>query len=324
MTHYKQLTYAQRCQIEALKKSGLSQNKMADIIGVNQSTISRELRRNRGLRGYRHKQAQRLAAERRHSANKAYKMTPELVRLIEDKLCEEQWSPDQISGWLKKQGETTISHERIYLHIWANKRAGGNLWENLRRQHKPYDKRRNGKSTRGVIRNRIGIENRPDIVDKKTRVGDWEFDTVIGCHHQGALVTLVERKTKFTLVGLVEHKTADAVTKEIVRLLTPYKHLVHTMTADNGKEFAYHEVIAKKLAADFYFARPYHSWERGLNENTNGLLRQYFPKCTNLRKMDYEEVVQTMDKLNRRPRKTLGYATPHDLMQNSLMATGVA
>ena len=273
---YKQLTNDQRCQIYTLKKRGDSQRAIAEFIGVNQSTISRELERNSGERGYRHKQAQQKADQRRREAVAPRKMTAEMIGVIELKLRED-WSPEQVSGWLLDTQEQLISHESIYKHIWADKRAGGDLYKHLRRQGKKYDKRRHGKSTRGQIKGRVSIDDRPSVVDDKSRIGDWEIDTMIGKGHSGALVTVVERVTNFTVAAQVDSKSAADVTRATIELLTPFQSVVHTITADNGKEFAYHDQITKALDAEVYFAHPYSSWERGLNENTNGLLRQYFP-----------------------------------------------
>ena len=313
MGTYQQLTYAQRCQISALKRIKFSQSKIAETIGVSQSTVSRELNRNTGERGYRHKQAHEKSAQRRREAAKPTKMTPKMITVIESKLRIE-WSPEQISGWLLDEQALLISHETIYLHIWADKQDGGNLYTHLRRQGKKYDKRRNGKSTRGQIKNRVSIDDRPCIVDDKSRIGDWEIDTVIGKGHSGALVTIVERVTKFTVSAQVNSKSAEDVTRATIALLRPYKDMVHTITADNGKEFAYHEKISKVLSADVYFAHPYSSWERGLNENTNGLLRQYFPKDTDFKKVTQLEVRRAVKRLNTRPRKDLEFKTPDQLM----------
>lgn len=310
---YQQLTYEQRCQISILKKSGFSQRSIADAIEVNQSTVSRELARNTGGRGYRHKQAQYRTKRRRAEAVSTTKMTPEAIELIETKLRLD-WSPEQISGWLLTEQEQLISHESIYLHVWADKRAGGDLYRHLRRQGKKYDKRRNGKSTRGHIKNRVSIDDRPQVVDEKSRIGDWEIDTVIGKGHRGALVTVVERVTKYTVSAQVNSKSAADVTKATIRLLKPLKDIVHTITADNGKEFSYHEKISRALSADVYFAHPYSSWERGLNENTNGLLRQYFPKGTDLKAIKEIDVSRAVKRLNTRPRKGLGFKTPEKLM----------
>lgn len=319
MSNYKQLTYEQRCQIEVLNKSGMTQQEIADAVETSQPTVSRELKRNTGQRGYRHKQAQGKAEERRHNANKSVKMTEQMIARIELKLSE-KWSPEQISGGLSDEHGVTLSHERIYQHIWADKCTGGALYTHLRRQGKRYQKRCNGKTSRGQIRNRVGIEERPAVVDEKSRIGDWEIDTVIGKGHSGALVTIVERATQFTLVANVPNKSAEAVTAATIQLLKPYKEALHTITADNGKEFAYHEQLTAKLGAAVYFARPYHSWERGLNENTNGLLRQYWPKSTDFTQVTDKDVLAVVTQLNQRPRKTLGFKTPEVLMQNHMAA----
>jgi len=319
MSNYKQLTYEQRCQIEVLNKSGMTQQEIADAVETSQPTVSRELKRNTGQRGYRHKQAQGKAEERRHNASKSVKMTELMIARIELKLSE-KWSPEQISGWLSDEHGETLSHERIYQHIWADKRTGGALYTHLRRQGKRYQKRCNGKTSRGQIRNRVGIEERPSVVDEKSRIGDWEIDTVIGKGHSGALVTIVERATQFTLVANVPNKSAEAVTAATIQLLRPYKEALHTITADNGKEFAYHEQLTAELGVAVYFARPYHSWERGLNENTNGLLRQYWPKSTDFTQVTDKDVLAVVTQLNQRPRKTLGFKTPEVLMQNHMAA----
>jgi IS30 family transposase len=316
---YQQLTYEQRCQISVLIKSGLSQREIGAAVDVSQSTISRELTRNTGERGYRHKQAQSKASMRREQAIRPTKMTPGMISIIESKLRID-WSPEQVSGWLLGECGELISHESIYLHIWADKRGGGNLYTHLRRRGKKYDKRRNGKSTRGQIRNRVSIDERPEIVDYKSRIGDWEIDTVIGKGHRGALVTIVERSTNFTVSAQVNSKSAADVTEATIALLLPYKGAVLTITADNGKEFAYHEQVSKALCTDFYFAHPYSSWERGLNENTNGLLRQYFPKNTDLKGVTQQEVKHALDRLNSRPRKGLDFKTPGKLMGDHMAA----
>jgi IS30 family transposase len=244
-------------------------------------------------------------------------MTPEVITYIEMKLCHE-YSPVQISCTMRGSVGVRVSHERIYQHIWQNKKHGGVLFRNLRiAGGKKHRKRYGKKDWRGKIPNRVDIDQRPAIVANKTRVGDWEADLVSGVHHRGFLVTLVERKSKFTLIGHVKQKTADEVTTEIVRLLAPSKEHVQTITFDNGREFSEHELINESLDCQSYFAKPYHSWERGLNENTNGLIRQYFPKKTDLREVTREEISFVMDRLNHRPRKTLAFMTPHDIFVNS-------
>lgn len=324
MSAYKQLTQEQRYFIYQLNKIGFNQSEIASEIGVNKSTVSRELKRNTGGRGYRPQQAQNKAIKRRLSAAKAIKMTQPTTDLIEDKLVE-QWSPEQVSGWLYTEHKISLSHERIYQHIWQNKHQGGDLYQHLRRQGKKYQKRgSNGKQSRGQIKDRISIDDRPQVVDDKKRVGDWEIDTVIGKGHSGALVTIVERKTMYTLIARVYGKCADWVTQATIKLLEPFIDRTHSITADNGKEFAYHKEITQALETAFYFAHPYHSWERGLNENTNGLIRQYFPKNTDFKTVDDEDVYNVMQKLNNRPRKSLGFKTPLQMMQKSFSRSDIS
>jgi IS30 family transposase len=216
-----------------------------------------------------------------------------------------------VSGQLKAELDILISHERIYQHIWTDKRHGGTLYTHLRQSNKKRKKQYGSKDKRGQIRNRVSIDERPAIVAEKTRIGDWEIDTVIGQNHQGALVTIVDRVSKFTLMKKVDSKHAEVVTAATIILLQPYLDKTLTITADNGKEFAGHEAIKEQLSANVYFAHPYCSWERGLNENTNGLIRQYFTKGSSFENITDDEVEAVMNKLNHRPRKTLKFKTPH-------------
>lgn len=319
MKSYKQLTYEQRCQIYVLKQSNLAQQAIGDAIGASQSAVSRELKRNTGARGYRYQQAQRKSEARRSEATKALKMTPDMINLIESKLSL-KWSPEQISGWLKTERGERLSTETIYQHIWADKAAGGSLYCDLRRQGKAYQSRGKTTAGRGHIKNRVSIDERPSIVDDKGRLGDWEIDLVIGKGHSGALVTIVERQTSFSVSARINDKSAVTVTAATIALLKPFKSAVHTITADNGKEFAYHEQLTSALDAPVYFADPYSSWQRGLNENTNGLLRQYWPKSTDFKKISANEVAAVIINLNDRPRKKLGYKTPADLMTKHMAA----
>lgn len=312
MKHYQQLTKEQRYQICGLRKAGFNQTEIADEIGVNKSTICRELSRNRGQRGWRPKQAQELRDKRRQVCNHAKRFAREDWNKI-DRLIRQDMSPEQASARLELENELSISHETIYQYIYADKRAGGELWQHLRCQ-KPRRKRyASGFDRRGTIRNRVSIDERPKIVEQRVRIGDWEGDTVIGKNHKGALVTLAERKSRYVLAGQLCSKHSVGVTEKINSLLRPYMHKCHTVTFDNGKEFAEHETIALELGADIYFAHPYHSWERGLNENSNGLLRQYFPKNMELTDVTEEQVQWAVDRLNHRPRKVLGFRSPHEV-----------
>jgi IS30 family transposase len=311
---YHHLTRDQRCQIYALNKRGFSQEEIGKDVGAGQCTISRELSRNQGLRGYRPKQAQGLAARRCSAGNAvATVMTPALIERVDKLLVSHQWSPQQISGALKLSDGTQVSHESLYQHIWADKREGGVLYRHLRQQGKRRNKRSGKNAGRGMIPGRVDINERPKIVDEKTRVGDWELDSIIGAKHVGAITSMVERKTKLTRLVLLPGPTADATRQGIVKRLKPLKAHVLTLTSDNGKEFAGHCKISKTLNAGFYFATPYHSWERGLNENTNGLVRQYFPKGMDFATLTNADVQRVENLLNDRPRKTLGYRSPNEV-----------
>jgi IS30 family transposase len=307
---YKQLTCEQRYAIRILIKKNYLQKDIAEAIGVNKSTISRELKRNSGKRGYRPKQAQQKAVERRRD-----KSPPRIGEDTWSKVRSEikdDWSPEQISGRLKEAEDISISHEWIYQFIIKDKQTGGDLYTHLRCKSKRR-KRYGSYERRGIIKNRRSIEERPAIVETKERIGDWEADTIIGKAHKGAIVSLTERKTKMCLIYKVERKTADLVSKAMSKLLLPLKNIVYTITSDNGKEFALHEETAETLGTDFYFAHPYASYERGLNENTNGLIRQYFPKDRDFRTITDKELIMAMKKLNNRPRKTLGFLTPNEV-----------
>ena len=318
---YKQLTQEERYQIYILKKAEYSQTQIAELLERDKSTISRELRRNRGLKGYRPRQAHNLALRRRY--DKAQPRIGNPVWQLVEALIRDEWSPEQIVGRVEMEQGVSISHEWIYQHVYTDKRSGGNLYRFLRCQ-KVRRKRYGLYSRRGTIPNQVSIDERPAIVDAKRRFGDWEGDTVIGKSHRGALVTLVERKSLYTVIRSVTHKTAAAVRAAVVDGLTPYIDRVHTITYDNGREFTDHEGMASDLETRIYFAHPYASWERGLNENTNGLIRQYFPKDRDLRTVTTCEIEKAMDKLNHRPRKSLGYRTPYEVFFNTRTSLTVA
>lgn len=310
MRHYTQLTREERYQIYALKTAGHNQAEIAKIIGRHKSTVSRELTRNRGLRGYRPKQANSFAENRRHEKSTSRISSENWGRV--ELLLREDWSPEQISDWLRREEDIHISHEWIYQYILRDKHKGGDLYRHLRCQ-KPRKKRYGASDRRGQLKERVSIDERPDVVKERSRIGDWEADTVIGKQGGAVLVTLVERKTRLSVIGKAPDRTAKEVTAVILKGLLPLAPQVQTLTYDNGKEFAQHQKIAKELDACGYFAHPYHSWERGLNENTNGLIRQYFPKGKDLSDITDAEIQAVMDKLNNRPRKCLGFKTPNQV-----------
>jgi len=235
------------------------------------------------------------------------------MRKIVDEKIALDWSPDQITNWCKNQGIDMVSHERIYQYVWEDKRQGGELYKHLRTGLKKYKKRYGSKSSRGQIPNKVSIDKRPAIVDKKSRVGDFESDLIVGKDHKGALLTIVDRKSCFLIVENTEGKKAAVVAKKMINALAPYKPWVKTITNDNGKEFSEHKKVAEKLACDIFFAHPYSSWERGLNEYTNKLLRQYFPKNKTLENIDAKYLNHVVELINNRPRKNLGYRTPKEV-----------
>jgi len=310
MRQYKQLTHEQRYCIYVLKQANLSNRDIAKKINVHHSTVSRELKRNvkLGYKVYRHGIAQILAMERRKLCRKQRVLTSKNSSIVTDKL-KKHWSPEQISGWLKLHRVMNVSHQTIYNYIWTNKVAGGKLYKYLRRKRK-YRKIKVLK--RGII-GRVSIDERPKEVDLKNRIGDWEVDTIVSKKHKDVLVTLVERCSKYTLIGKSKSKYSSLVAKKMRNMLSFYKEKVFTITSDNGLEFAQHKRISNWLDADYYFCHPYSSWERGLNENTNGLIRQYVPKKSDFSNLSENRIKQIMRNLNHRPRKSLGYKTPHEV-----------
>jgi transposase, IS30 family len=319
MKTYKQLTLEQRYQISAYLKLGYTKTMIAAELGVHKSTLSRELRRNLSGRGYRPQFADKQALRRRtEKAGPRINQETWLEIEAKIKLC---WSPEQISGKRLKDGLQTVSHEWIYQHIYRDKFNNGNLYEYLRCRTK-HRKRYGSNSKRGVWKNQTSIDERPEIVEQKTRIGDWETDTIIGRGHRQAIVSMVERKSKLLRIKKVEQKTGELVQAAICNELDGLQ--VYTLTSDNGREFCEHEKIAKKLKAKFYFCNPYSSWERGLNENTNGLIRQYFPKNMEFVTISDERIKEVEDLLNNRPRKTLGYQTPNEVYFKELVLLNVA
>jgi transposase, IS30 family len=311
---YEHLSLAERHYIEIERKVGTSMNRIAKALGRSQSTLSREISRNTGQRGYRHKQADALAEQRHKNKPKAVKLTEEIKRLI-DGYLKQDWSPEQIAGRLEREGIIKLHHETIYQYVLADKKAGGTLYKHLRHQHKTYRKRYGSAHNRTGIPNRVDIEQRPQEANERKRVGDWEADTILGKHHKGAIMTLDDRKSKLRLAAPLQSKKAQDVKQAAIALLQPIKPFVKTITFDNGKEFSLHEGIAEALGCNTYFAQPYHSWERGQNENANGLLRQYFPKAMELVNVAMKQVFEAVDKLNSRPRKCLEFKTPYEVFE---------
>lgn len=304
---YAQLTREQRYQIYILKKAGHPKNFIAKEIGVHPSTITRELVRGSGQRGYRPKQADELACARKQKRYRA--RIPATTWALVEQLLRQDWSPEQVAGWLAKEQHIRVSHERIYQYIYADKAGGGTLFQHLRCRKKRR-KRYGSYDRRGRMPNCRSIEERPQVVDRRARIGDWEADTIIGQNHRQAILSLTERKSRLCLLKKVERNTAEAVEQAMCELLQPLMEKVHTITSDNGREFTNHQSLAAKLEAAFYFAHPFAAWERGLNENTNGLVRQYFPKGSDFSNITEDDIQRAMTRLNNRPRKRLSYRTP--------------
>ncbi len=314
---YTHLTQNERYQIAVLTKGGHDRSDIARLMNRHKTTIGREMVRNRGLRGYRPKQAHELAQKRQRGCENGPRVADTIWAIVDAKL-DETWSPEQIAGYLKANAQPTVSHESIYQHIYADKAAGGTLHLALRCQ-KPRRKRYgSGQERRGTIPNQVSIDKRPTLVNQRERFGDWEGDLVIGAGQHQALVTLNERTTRYSLMAHVPFKTAQAVSDAMISLLAPFAADVHTLTTDNGKEFAQHELIAKQLGADFYFAHPYSSWERGANENMDGLMSQFFPKNMPFDDITDQGLAFVTNRLNHRPRKCLGYKTPHEVFTQQL------
>ena len=309
---YKHLSQEERYQIYILMSAGNSQQQIAELLGRHKSTISREIARNTGGRGYRPRQACLLAQERSLGSRNASQITAKQWSETVDYL-HDQWSPEQIAN------QVGISHETIYRHVYADKATGGSLWKELRCQKKRRKRYASGQDRRGQIIGRRPISERPAYIEERSQVGHWEGDTVIGANHKQAIVTLVERKSGYAVLSKVTNKTSDLVGNAIINELQSFTPLVKTMTFDNGKEFAEHQRMDKELQSTTYFADPFASWQRGSNENFNGLLRQYIPKKRPLSTVTQEEIKMIQQQLNNRPRKRLGFKTPNEVfMQGAL------
>ncbi|HOA06231.1 MAG TPA: IS30 family transposase [Candidatus Fermentibacter daniensis] len=317
---YTRVTEIERSQIYALRQAGKGNNEIARIIGRDKGTVSREVRRNMGQKGYRHQQAHRKAGERAKRPGPR-RFTEEVRRDVEEKL-RKGWTPEIICGRAKLEGRAHVCKETVYKHVYEDAKAGGDLWERLpraKRKRKRRCPRQEGRG-RGVIPGRRGIETRPPEVELRITVGHWEGDLVVGANATGYLVTLVERVTRYTLVGWSATKEAEEVAAVVIGLLAAIGVACTGITFDNGKEFARHAEIAKALKADVFFARPYHSWERGTNENTNGLIRRLYPKSESFASIGGEDLRRIDTFLNDRPRKCLGWKTPREVMAAFLAA----
>lgn len=314
---YKHLTLEERYHIQACKKLGYVQKDIAKEIGVHPSTISRELKRNSSsqMKRYTASKAEQIANDRRmYASRKSNKKINKSVEKLIVKYIKEDWSPEQVShAALKLKYHIDISFVRIYQFIEQDRLKGGNLHTHLRFYNKKRRIKYGTANSMTLIKQRVSIEQRPSIVNDKSRVGDFEIDTIIGENRKGVITTAVDRASSFTKISMPTSKKASDVRSEVKRILLPFKDKIFTVTSDNGLEFADHVSVSKSLDCDWYFCHPYSSWERGLNEHTNGLIRQYIPKGTSFENITANDIKRIENKLNNRPRKSLNWKTPNEV-----------
>lgn len=313
--NYQHLTCEERHTVSTLHRKGDPPSAIADALGRHSSTIRREIKRNATASGgYQYQAADRAARQRSKGAScRSARCSKESWDFAIKKLTEQQWSPEQISGELEELRLPPMSHETIYLRIYEDKKNGGELHSHLRHKVHSYRNRSLTQDNRGRIKGAVSIDDRPSVVDERSRIGDWEMDLIIGKPSGPALLTMVDRKSRFTLIAKVPNKTSEAVALQIMAKLLAHRTRLHTLTFDNGKEFAAHAMIDEILDCNSYFAHPYSSWERGLNENTNGLIRQYFPKGTDFKFITEKQISEVETKLNTRPRKCLDRKIPSSI-----------
>ncbi len=309
---YTQITIEERYMIARCRRAKMSVAEIAVMTGRHRSTIYREVTRNLGSGGrYRCSKAQEMTNGRRSRSRRNRHFSQEELALVEGYLREDL-SPEQVSGYLARKELLTISHETIYQYIWRDRKAGGDLYKHLRGSAKNCRKRYRSYDSRGRLAGKRDITERPSAVETRTEIGHWEVDTVMGSGDKHCIFTMVERKTGLVVIGKLKNRTKEEVRKRIVGLIRAQNHRVLTMTADNGTEFHGYKQIEKLTGVEFYFAKPYHSWERGLNENTNGLIRQYLPKKTSMAHLTQWGCTRIAEKLNNRPRKRLRFRTPRE------------
>lgn len=315
MNPYHQITSEERYSVGLLRQRGLTAAGIARWLGRHRSSITREIRRNatRFDGTYRPQLANWYAHSRRSRSRRNTQFTSVDWARVEA-LVREDWSPEQIAGRLRRDGVLTISHETIYRRVWADKRAGGALYLHLRGARKQKRKRYGAYDSRGRLAGKRPIVTRPPGAEHRSRFGHWEGDTVLGAGQAGPCVlTLVERKSGFLAIGKLAQRTGAFVNDRAQQLISVQPRLVRTITVDNGTEFHSYEALEQRVPARFYFATPHHAWERGTNENTNGLVRQYLPKGASMAHLTQHDCNHLADKLNRRPRKRLGYRTPEEV-----------
>ena len=314
-----QITEEQRYTISKMQKGGYKQSEISKTIGKDKSVVSREIKRNKDQRSgvYGHELAERKCRERHRKKPKNIDFTQEIQERAEE-LLKKKYSPKQIKGYCDDNALEMVSHETLYKHLWKDKKQGGELYKDLRNQGRKYRKRGADKDKRGIIKNRVSIDLRPGIVDKRSRFGDLEVDLILGKDNKGAILTINDRASGYLKMIKVSSKDSRIVAKAINGLLEDWIPYLHTITADNGKEFAGHQDVAEFLSIDYYFAHPYHSWERGSNENLNGLIRQYIPKKTDFNTITDQYIETVQQELNNRPRERFNFKNPNFVMNQLL------
>ena len=312
---YRQLKAEERSALAALHTQRINRAQIGRYLGRHRSTIGRELRRNAAPYDgwYRAARAQERAVARRKRSRRNQQFGAEELTAVEG-LLREQWSPEQVSGYLRRVAGLAISHETIYRHIWRDLRRGGTLHENLRGARKHCRKRYGRYDSRGRLAGKRPIAQRPAAVEKRRRIGHWEIDTMMGaslgqCSH--CVLTLVERKTGYVLIGKLQARTAGEAHRATLELMRRHRRSFRTITADNGTEFHSYPGVEARSGVKYYSATPHHSWERGTNENTNGLIRQYLPKGATMARVTQSQCDLIAEHLNNRPRKRHGYKTPN-------------
>jgi len=314
---YTQITHDERYYISTYRRQGFSQRMIARLLGRSPSTISREFKRNVNRHGtYRPSKAIEKTSGRRSRSRKKPQFKEIHFKPV-IKLLKRNWSPKQISNSLRMSNTLNISHETIYKHIWADKRNDGQLYIHLRQSSKQRRKRRNSYDSRGVLHGKRPIEQRPIGAKNRSRIGHFEIDTVHGRGSNHCIMTLVDRKTGYLIIGKLKNKTTAELNKRLLGVIKKQNGRIKSITSDNGTEFHGYKEIEEKAGVKFYFAKPYHSWERGTNENTNGLIRQYLPKIKSMAKITQQICNAISKKLNTRPRERYGYITPETLYENN-------
>lgn len=310
---YKHLSIEERFTFCQLRAQGMSLRRCAKILGRSPSTLSRELQRNQHHNGdhayYTYSKAHQKAIARRKDCRPTSKFTAQEWSAIEARI-RLNWSPDQVSHWMSATHGISICHESIYQYIYKDRKAGGCLIAHLRHRSRKRRKRYRSKDYRGVLRGKTMIADRPPEINNRDSVGHWEIDTVLGKGSKRCIVTLVERKTGYLIIGLLDARTVECLNAKVIALIRNHQMPFLSITADNGTEFHGYKDIEAATKTTFYFANPHHSWERGTNENTNGLIRQYLPKGVSMKRVTQNMCDLIAKAINERPRKRLGYNTP--------------